>query len=53
LKIKAQAKQEKHEDDNVVFLAGNFDEHKKENQQTDLVEMLKRWKKLWKFLLYL
>ena len=42
LEIKAQAKQEKHEDDNVVFLAGSFDEQKKENQQTDLVEMLKK-----------
>ncbi len=44
LEIKAQVKPERHEDDNVVFLAGSLDEQKKENQQTDLVEMLEKMK---------
>lgn len=30
------------EDDNVVFLAGNFDKKKQENKQIDLMEMIKK-----------
>ncbi len=44
LEVKASAKQEKHEEDNVVFLAGSMDEQKNEAQQTDLIEMLKKMK---------
>ena len=43
LEIKAQTKNEKHEDDNVVFLAGSLDEKKGgESQQIDLIEMMKK-----------
>ena len=43
LEIKAQAKPEKHEEDNVVFLAGNLDDKKSgEAQQIDLIEMMKK-----------
>ena len=35
-------KEEKKEDDNVVFLAGSLDEQKRESQQTDLMEMIKK-----------
>ena len=42
LEIKANVKPEKHEDDNVVFLAGSIDEQKQEAQQTDLMEMIKK-----------
>ena len=42
LEVKASEKKEKHEDNNVVFLAGSLDEQKTEAQQTDLMEMLKK-----------
>ena len=42
LEIKATEKQEKHEDNNVVFLAGSLEDQKTEAQQTDLMEMLKK-----------
>ena len=42
LTVKAVEKKDKHEKDNVVFLAGSLDEQKKEAQQTDLMEMIKK-----------